>query len=92
MLEGEEALDAFDDEMDETASYETASYPPGSRLGRARRAGRLARGRHARLRGDVCARRWFWQLVLRARNLTIAFTSCAAGFPLCQGACQSSAA
>ena len=52
MLEGEEALDAFDDEMDETASYETASYPPGSRLGRARRAGRLARGRHARLRGD----------------------------------------
>ncbi len=52
MLEGEEALDAFDDEMDETASYETASYPPGSRLGRARRAGQLARGRHARLRGD----------------------------------------
>ena len=53
MLEGEEALDALDDEMDETASYETASYPPGSRLGRARRAGTaLARGRHARLRGD----------------------------------------
>ena len=50
VLEGEEALDALDDEMDETASYD--AYPPGSRLGRARRAGRLARGRHARLRGD----------------------------------------
>jgi hypothetical protein len=28
---------------------------------------------HARLRSDVCARRWFWQWVLRALNLTIAF-------------------
>ena len=48
VLEGEEALDALDDEMDETA-YERDAYPPGSRLGRARRAGTaLARGRHAR--------------------------------------------
>ena len=52
VLEGEEALDALDDEMDETA-YGRDAYPPGSRLGRARRAGTaLARGRHARLRGD----------------------------------------
>ena len=56
MLAGEEAPDATDDffEADETAAYDAyGAYPPGSRLGRARRAGRLARGRAAMLaRGD----------------------------------------
>ena len=53
MLEGEEALDARDDEAAETAAYDAyGSYLPGARAGRARRAGGLARGRAARARGD----------------------------------------
>ena len=53
MLEGEEALDARDDEAAETAAYDAyGSYLLGARAGRARRAGGLARGRATRARGD----------------------------------------